>query len=318
MSDVKYNIIFAGTPDFALPSLLACIESKHNVCAVYSQPDKPRGRGQELSPSPVKKLAVEHNIPVHTPLNFKDPAAVAELKKYSPDLIVVVAYGMILPQEVLDVPKITCLNVHSSLLPRWRGAAPINRAIMAGDTETGVSIMQVVKELDAGAVYKQDKIKIKANDTASSLHDSLAEIGASALIDTINNIIPEGFKPEEQDSALVTYAAKINKSEGELDFSKTKSQLVFDFKGLQPWPGSYFFYNSDLIKVHAMYATEYEDIIEPGTIVSWNKDGLVIAAIDGCVVLTSLQFPGKKALMTKDIFNSKPDYFRVGTKLAKK
>lgn len=318
MNDFKYKVVFAGTPEFALPSLLACIESKHDVCAVYSQPDKPRGRGQELSPSPVKKLAVEHNIPVHTPLNFKDPAAVDELKKYSPDLIIVVAYGMILPQEVLDIPKITCLNVHSSLLPRWRGAAPINRAIMAGDTETGVSIMQVVKELDAGAVYKQAKIKIKENDTASSLHDSLAEMGAATLIDTIDNILPQGFKPEEQDSSLVTYAAKINKSEGKLDFCKTKSQLVLDFKGLQPWPGSYFEYNSKLIKVHAMYAAEYEDTAEVATIVGWDKGGLVIATIDGCIVITSLQFPGKKALMAKDIFNSKPDYFRVGVKLAKK
>ena len=314
MSNPRYKIVFAGTPNFAIPSLLACIKSNHDVCAVYTQRDKPRGRGQELSPSPVKKVATEHNIPVHTPLSFKNTEAISELKSYEPDLIIVVAYGMILPQEVLDIPKITCLNVHSSLLPRWRGAAPINRAIMAGDSETGVSIMRIVKELDAGAVFKQVKYSLNSDDDALTVHNCLARIGADALLDTVDEL-HNGHSPKEQDQSLVTYAAKIKKSEGELDFSLTKKQLILNFKGLQPWPGSFFRYNDQLIKVHDMFIKPCNIPSPPGTIMSWDKAGLVIKTIDGSVVITLLQFPGKKPCIAHDIINSKPDYFKIGTKI---
>ena len=206
-----YNIIFAGTPAFALPSLQACLDSHHNVCAVFTQPDKKAGRGQQRTPSPVKALAESHGVPVHTPPNFKAAEAVELMAQYQPDILVVVAYGMILPQSVLDIPRVECLNVHASLLPRWRGAAPINHAILAGDKETGVSIMRVVKALDAGPVYKMVACPIDAAVTTASLYTQLADMGADALLDVLNHALPEQHTPIEQSESGITYAGKIQR-----------------------------------------------------------------------------------------------------------
>jgi methionyl-tRNA formyltransferase len=304
------KIVFAGTPDFALPSLAVCLSSQHEVCAVYTQQDRPRGRGQKLSPSPVKELASKHNIPVHTPINFKSQDTIDELKSYEPDIIVVVAYGMILPQQVLDIPKITCLNVHASLLPRWRGAAPINRALMAGDSLTGVSIMRLVKELDAGDVYSMVKYQIKDDDIAATVYKKLAQIGADALIDTIDNQIALGISPTPQDHSKVTFAPKLSKLDGLVNFDNSTEQLILNFKGLQPWPGSYFHYHNETIKIHGIYSGERQG--NPGAILSWSKEGLEVATNDGSVILNTLQFPGKKPTLVSSIYGNKPNHFIIG------
>ena len=311
-----YKIVFAGTPDFAVPSLQACLESSHEVCAVYTQKDRPKGRGQILTPSPIKELAESADIPVHTPLNFKDPDVIATLNAYKPDLIIVVAYGMILPQSVLDIPVLTCLNVHASLLPRWRGAAPINHALMAGDSDTGVSIMQLVAKLDAGAVYHKATCAIKKTDTAADLYNALAVLGAEALRYTLDVLLPQQYIPIEQDQAKVTYAHKLSKVDGRVNFSLSATQIMLNFRGLQPWPGCYFTHGKLQIKVHAMLETGIESGLLPGTIISWGESGLELATATYNIIISKLQLPGKKAVYAKDLYCGQPSLFSVNKVVA--
>lgn len=309
----KYRIVFAGTPAFALPSLQACIDSEHEVCAVYTQKDRPKGRGQVLTPSPIKVLAQQAQIPVHTPDSCKDPDVIRVLSAYKPDILIVVAYGMLLPQSVLDIPRLTCLNVHASLLPRWRGAAPINHAIMAGDTETGVSIMQVVKALDAGPVYMTRRYEMIASDTAVTVYDTLAALGAEALIETLTDF--SVLTPKAQDPALVTYAHKLQKSDGLIDFTVSAIMIERRLRGLQPWPGCFFWLRDEPIKVHDAVAIEQSDKSPPGTIVSWDAHGLCVATSTLPILFTILQFPGKQRLSASALWKRLPEAFEVGTSL---
>ena len=233
-----YKIVFAGTPDFAVPSLQACLESSHEVCAVYTQKDRPKGRGQILTPSPIKKLAESADIPVHTPLNFKDPDVIATLAAYKPDLIIVVAYGMILPQAVLDIPVLTCLNVHASLLPRWRGAAPVQAAIIAGDSETGVSIQRMVLGLDEGDVMLEKRTGIEPEETAKDLMERLAELGGEALVQALDQLDLGTAKFIPQDPNSVTMTRKIRKQDGRLDWSLDPSALRRHVRAMNSWPGA--------------------------------------------------------------------------------
>ncbi|MCK5663276.1 MAG: methionyl-tRNA formyltransferase, partial [Thiotrichaceae bacterium] len=230
------KIIFAGTPDFAVPALQMLLDSEHEVLAVYTQPDRPAGRGRKLQPGPVKRLALSADIPVFQPVNLKNEADIAQLKGLNADLMVVVAYGLILSQTVLDVPKLGCINIHGSLLPRWRGAAPINRAIMAGDRETGVTIMRVVKQLDAGDMLHKTVCTIGEQETASELHDRMMVMGAEGLRKTLELMQTDQLNPEKQDEALVTYAHKLDKSESELDWAQSASDLARQVRGLNAWP----------------------------------------------------------------------------------
>ncbi|NLG77827.1 MAG: methionyl-tRNA formyltransferase, partial [Xanthomonadaceae bacterium] len=229
-----FSIVFAGTPEFSVPTLKALLDSRHRVAAVYTQPDRPAGRGRQLTASPIKRVALEHGIHVEQPATLKDAAAVARLASFSADLMIVVAYGLLLPQSVLDTPRLGCVNVHASLLPRWRGAAPIQRAILAGDRETGVTIMQMDAGLDTGPMLLQRSTPIAERETSATLHDRLAAIGAEALLDALDSL-PQ-IVPQAQPDEGVTYAAKIRKEEARIDWSRSASEIDRMVRAFDPWP----------------------------------------------------------------------------------
>ncbi|MDU9392788.1 methionyl-tRNA formyltransferase [Pseudomonas sp. zfem002] len=307
------RIVFAGTPEFAAEHLKALLASQHEIIAVYTQPDRPAGRGQKLMPSPVKQLAVDNGIPVLQPPTLRNPEAQAELAALQPDLMVVVAYGLILPQVVLDIPKHGCINSHASLLPRWRGAAPIQRAVQAGDAESGVTVMRMEAGLDTGPMLLKVSTPITAEDTGGSLHDRLAELGPPAVLQAIAGLDAGTLPGEVQDDALATYAHKLNKDEARLDWSRPAVELERLVRAFNPWPICHSSLGGEALKVLA--ATLAEGKGEPGEIVSASKDGLVVACGEGALCLTRLQLPGGKALNFSDLFNSRREKFTPGTVL---
>jgi methionyl-tRNA formyltransferase len=304
------RIVFAGTPEFAAEHLKALLGSPHQIVAVYSQPDRPAGRGQKLTPSPVKLLAMQHEIPVLQPQTLRDPAAQAELAALKPDLMVVVAYGLILPQVVLDIPRLSCINSHASLLPRWRGAAPIQRAVEAGDAESGVTVMQMEAGLDTGPMLLKVGTAISADDTGGSLHDRLAALGPQAVIEAISGLADGTLKGEVQDDSLATYAHKLNKDEARLDWSRPATELERLVRAFYPWPMCHSTLNGDAIKVHAAALGDGQGA--PGVILAADKSGLTVACGDGALRLTRLQLPGGKALNFSDLYNSRREQFAPG------
>lgn len=304
------RIVFAGTPEFAAEHLKALLGSSHQIVAVYSQPDRPAGRGQKLTPSPVKLLAMQHEIPVLQPQTLRDPAAQAELAALKPDLMVVVAYGLILPQVVLDIPRLGCINSHASLLPRWRGAAPIQRAVEAGDAESGVTVMQMEAGLDTGPMLLKVSTAISADDTGGSLHDRLATLGPQAVIEAISGLADGTLKGEVQDDSLATYAHKLNKDEARLDWSRPAIELERLVRAFHPWPMCHSTLNGDAIKVHAAALGDGQGA--PGLILAADKSGLNVACGDGALRLTRLQLPGGKALNFSDLYNSRREQFAPG------
>ncbi|MBT9529073.1 MAG: methionyl-tRNA formyltransferase [Pseudomonas sp.] len=311
------RIVFAGTPEFAAEHLKALLNSPYQVVAVYTQPDRPAGRGQKLMPSPVKQLALQHEIAVYQPQTLRDPAAQAELAALKPDLLVVVAYGLILPQVVLDIPRLGCINSHASLLPRWRGAAPIQRAIQAGDAESGVTVMQMEAGLDTGPMLLKVSTPISADDTGGSLHDRLAELGPPAVLQAIAGLATGSLRGEVQDDSLATYAHKLNKDEALLDWSRPAVELERLIRAFNPWPICHSSLNGAPLKVLAAHlVTEPgEGRGAPGEILAASKDGLTVACADGALRLTRLQLPGGKALNFADLFNSRREQFAVGSLL---
>ncbi|AMK77993.1 MULTISPECIES: methionyl-tRNA formyltransferase [Methylomonas] len=299
------KIVFAGTPDFAVPTLRALLDSPHQVCAVYTQPDRPAGRGRKLTASPVKELAVTANIPVYQPENFKSPEAIAQLAVLDADLMVVVAYGLILPQAVLDIPKRGCINVHGSLLPRWRGAAPIHRAVMAGDAKTGITIMNVVKKLDAGAMLYKAECPISADATSSSLHDQLAQMGAEGLVKVVDQIASGSLHSEPQDEALVTYAHKLEKQESNLDWQNSAVELDRKVRGLNAWPVAQTLYQGQVLRVWRSQVLDKAAEQAPGT-VDCKEHALDVATGDGVLRLLEVQLPGGKRIAGKDFMNAHP------------
>ena len=312
------KIIFAGTPDFAASHLPALIDAGLDVCAVYTQPDRPRGRGHKLLPSPVKEIALEHHIPVMQPESLKkDPEAVREFLDLKADLLVVVAYGLILPDDVIAGTKLGAINVHGSLLPRWRGAAPIQRSLWAGDKETGVTIMKIVSELDAGDALSHAKVAITATDTSESLYTKLAKIGPKALVEAINNI--ETLLPNAvaQDPALVTYATKLSKEEARLDWTQTAEITERHIRAYIPWPVAYFPFEGENVKVFGATCQVGQAGAQPGKILDVNPNGVLVATGNNtALLLTRMQFPGKKPLAFKDIYNARKDLFKVNSVLA--
>ena len=307
------RIVFAGTPEFAAEHLKALLASPHQLLAVYTQPDRPAGRGQKLMPSPVKQLALQHAIPVYQPQTLRDPAAQAELAALKPDLLVVVAYGLILPQVVLDIPRLGCINSHASLLPRWRGAAPIQRAIQAGDDESGVTVMQMEAGLDTGPMLLKVSTPISADDTGGSLHDRLAELGPPAVLQAIAGLAAGNIRGDVQDDRLATYAHKLNKDEALLDWSRPAVELERLIRAFNPWPICHSSLNGAPLKVLAAQLGEGSGA--PGSILAASKDGLTVACGDGALRLTRLQLPGGKALNFADLFNSRREQFAVGSLL---
>ncbi|WP_347988564.1 methionyl-tRNA formyltransferase [Methylomonas sp. AM2-LC] len=297
------KIIFAGTPDFAVPCLQALLESTHEVCAVYTQPDRPAGRGRKLTASPVKALALSADITVFQPENFKLPADVETLAHLNADLLIVVAYGLILPQAVLDIPKLGCINVHGSLLPRWRGAAPIHRAVMAGDDKTGITIMKVVKKLDAGDMLYKLECAITPTDTSSSLHDQLAKLGAKGLVETLGLIEKGLCIPEPQNEALVTYAHKLEKSEAQLDWRESAVVLDRKIRGLNAWPVAQTLFKGEVLRVWQCAVIEDEGPLPVGTI-STENNALDITTGQGILRLLEIQLPGGKRIAGKDFLNA--------------
>ncbi len=308
------RIVFAGTPEFAAAHLKALLGTDHQIVAVYTQPDRPAGRGQKLMPSPVKQLAVENFIPVLQPPSLKDAAAQAELAALQPDLLVVVAYGLILPQAVLDIPRFGCINSHASLLPRWRGAAPIQRAVQAGDAESGVTVMQMEAGLDTGPMLLKVRTPITAEDTGGSLHDRLAELGPPAVIEAIAGLASGTLMGEAQDDAQANYAHKLNKDEARIDWSRSAIDLERLIRAFNPWPICHSTLNEAPLKVLAGRIGEGQG--QPGEILAASKDGLTVACGSGALLLTRLQLPGGKALNFSDLYNSRREQFAVGTVLA--
>lgn len=311
------KIIFAGTPDFAAEHLKALIEAKYNIIAVYTQPDRPSGRGHKLTPSPVKSLALEHNIPVFTPVNFKEEADKVQFESLEADLAVVVAYGLILPERILSAPRLGCINIHGSLLPQWRGAAPIQRALLSGQKTTGVTIMQIVKELDAGDMLYKKEIAISNEDTSGSLFERLATCGAQALVEAMPKILKGELASEKQDSALVTYAQKLSKEESPLNFSLSAEELSLQVRGLNPWPVATTTFEDVVYKVFNAQALSQDnygnlDDLDNGAIVEVNNQGIVLKCAQGLLLLQTIQAPGKGRVSAGDFARSKKDLFVRG------
>lgn len=300
MSSLK--IIFAGTPEFAACHLRALLNTEHEIIGVYTQPDRPAGRGKKLTPSAVKEVALQHNIPVFQPASLKGFEAQEALASLGADLMVVVAYGLLLPQAVLDAPRLGCINVHGSILPRWRGAAPIQRAIEAGDKTSGVTIMQMDIGLDTGDMLLKRECNILPTDTSADLHDRLCEIGPPALIESLKDISEGNVSPEKQDDALSNYAKKIEKAEAEINWNESSDIIVRKILAFNPFPVAYSTLNGERLKIQKAKALNSECSKEVGQIFSTEND-IRVQARDGQIIIETLQLPGKKAMSSADFLN---------------
>jgi methionyl-tRNA formyltransferase len=307
------RIIFAGTPEFAAKHLAALYASEHNIIAVYTQPDRHAGRGKKLMPSAVKLLALDHGTPIYQPASLKNEEAQQALASLNADIMIVVAYGLILPKPVLDAPKLGCLNVHGSLLPKWRGAAPIQRAIWAGDKFTGISVMQMDEGLDTGAVLLEKSMAIIGAATSASLYDDLAELGPQILLETLENL--DNLTPTVQNNDEATYAHKLSKEEARIDWTLDAQQLARNVRAFNPWPFVWFIHNEESIKVWQVEVVESFGELTEGTIANVDKNGIEVATGEHNLLLSIIQIPGKKAQTVADIINGKPDLFVVGQRL---
>lgn len=306
------RIIFAGTPDFAAVHLQALLDAGFNIVAVYTQPDRPAGRGHKLTPTPVKVLAEQHGLPVFTPAHFKAEADLAAFESHEADLAVIVAYGLILPERVLKAPKLGCINVHGSLLPKWRGAAPIQRALLSGEKVTGVTVMQIVKALDAGDILATRELEITEEDTSGTLFERMSHCGAATLCEVLPDILAGRITPVPQDPALVTYAEKLSRDESPLDFTKSAAALAIQVRGLNPWPIATCKLADTVYKVFEVKAENTTASAAPGTIVKVNADGIAVACAQGTLVLKTIQAPGKSRVAAADLARSRKELFAEG------
>ncbi|ATV45155.1 methionyl-tRNA formyltransferase [Pectobacterium brasiliense] len=314
MSD-SLRIIFAGTPDFAARHLDALLSSGHEVVGVFTQPDRPAGRGNKLTPSPVKVLAEQHSIPVFQPKSLRPEENQAMVQALNADVMVVVAYGLILPQPVLSMPRLGCINVHGSLLPLWRGAAPIQRALWAGDSETGVTIMQMDVGLDTGAMLHKISCPILPQDTSATLYDKLAELGPCGLLETLEQLADGSAVAETQNDALATYAEKLSKEEARLNWQLSAEQLERCIRAFNPWPVSYFIVDEQPVKVWKAEVIAKAHGSQPGTIIQADKQGIQVATADGILNIQELQPAGKKVMAAQDLLNSRREWFVPGNTL---
>lgn len=303
------KIIFAGTPEVATAPLQALLQSGHDVIAVYTQPDRPAGRGKKLMPSPVKVLALQNDIVVEQPENFKSAEAREKLNSYQADLMVVMAYGLLLPTAVLETPKHGCVNIHVSLLPRWRGAAPVQHAILAGDNETGVTIMQMDKGLDTGAILHQQACAINDTDTSEHIYARLAEMAAPLLLQTLAEIESGKIKLIAQDNQYATYAHKIEKHDAKIDWLESSDIIDRKVRAYFPAPVAFFEWGGDLVRIWQGHPLKIFSDALPGAVVEFNKQGVTIQTSDGAYCITRLQFPGKNPLSAHEIFNAYQNKF---------
>lgn len=294
------KIVFMGTPDFSVPTLEHLIKADYNVELVITQQDKPRGRGKKLQYTPVKEKAIESGIEVFQPLNVNSPESLEKIKAINPDLIVVVAYGQILKQELLDIPKFGCINVHASLLPKYRGAAPINWAIINGENETGITIMEMERGLDSGDMIIKESIPIEIEDDYISIHDKLSNIGGELLVKAIQLIAQDKAEKESQDHSQSTYAPMIFKDLGRIDWNKSAVEIQNLVRGLKPWPSAYTDYNGEIVKIHKVRIEDKFKDGKIGEIVKVSQEGICINTIDKMIVIEELQFPNKRKMSTKE------------------
>ena len=294
------KIIYMGTPDFSVAPLEAILQAGHEVTAVVTQPDKQKGRGKEVQMTPVKECALKHGIPVLQPVKIKEPEAVAELKKYPADIFVVAAFGQLLTEEILNMPKFGCINIHASLLPAYRGAAPIQRVIINGEEKTGVTIQQMAKGLDTGDMLLKKEVIIDPKETGGSLHDKLSAAGAELIVEALSKIEKGEVVPEKQDDALSCYAKKLDKAMGLIDFDQSAVSIERLIRGLNPWPSAYTLYKGKTLKIWEADVVPLEKKEEPGTVVFVAKDFFDIATKEGALRVKSLQLEGKKKVAVKD------------------
>jgi methionyl-tRNA formyltransferase len=314
-STPSLKIIFAGTPAFSAAILQALLSTSHTITAVYTQPDRPAGRGRRLTASPVKELALQNNLSVYQPISLRDVNEQKIIADLQADVMVVVAYGLILPLPVLQTPRFGGINIHASLLPRWRGAAPIQRAILAGDKVTGITTMQMDAGLDTGAMLHKMECVINDDDTTDILHDRLVGLGIKAILKTVDDLTKNTLMPVAQNNSDATYAHKITKEEALLDWSKTAVELSRQIRGFNPWPVAYTRVAEQLIRVwHAEVLSETSNAM-PGTIVNISAHGIHVATGSGVLSLQKIQLPGGRVLPVNDILNSRQEDFLVGTQL---
>ena len=310
------KIVFAGTPDFAATHLRVLLDdARHQVIAVYTQPDRPAGRGKKLTASPVKLLAEERGIEVYQPLSLKPPEQLAILEQLGADLMVVVAYGLILPQTVLDTPRLGCINVHGSILPQWRGAAPIQRAVEAGDTETGVTIMQMDAGLDTGPMLSVARCPIGGTDTSGSVYARLEELGGPALVETIDKLNNGTAVALAQDNSLSSYAAKIDKKEAEINWADSAHVIDRRIRAFNPYPCTYSKINGQRIKIWIASPEDTAQSKLPGEILRADADGLLISCGQGCLLVSEIQLAGKSRMAVAEVLKSRADLFAVGRQL---
>jgi len=303
------RIAYAGTPEFAVPALIALLGSPHSVVGVLTQPDRPKGRGRQLASSPVKQTALDHGIPVSQPQSLRDQSARADLTAWRPDALVVVAYGLILPQAVLDLPRLGCFNIHASLLPRWRGAAPIQRAVLAGDPQTGITIMRMSAGLDTGPILLQQTIPITQADTAGSLHDSLSQLGARALLRALEGVEEGSLASRPQPAEGVTYAAKIDKSEAIIDWARSAAEIARQVRAFDPWPIAETQFAGEQLRIHKVLTVPATELpagvaAAPGTITVSRDGNVLVACGAGALTLLEVQRPGRRPISARDWANT--------------
>jgi len=298
------NIVFAGTPHFTLPCLDALFHSEHSVTAVYTQPDRPSGRGHQPQATPVKLWAEKHGLPVYQPIDFKKQQSIDELAALAPDILVVIAYGLILPQAVLTIPRHGCINVHASLLPRWRGASPIQQAILHQDQESGITLMKMDKGMDTGPVFKTVSCRVEPFETAGTLHDKLAQLATKPLLTLLDDLSTRHLTPEPQNHHLATYAPKISKGDAAINWQLSAKAIDSQIRAFNPWPIAYTHTKESTVRVHKARVINTQSHAVPGTIIAINKDGISVATGDQTLLIEQLQFAGGKAMSVKDWQNS--------------
>ena len=301
------NIVFAGTPDFAVPALKSIIQGGYTISGVYTQPDRPAGRGRKLTQSPVKVLAQQHNLPVYQPETFRCEHAQATLASLHPDIMIVVAYGLILPAAVLQIPRLGCINLHASLLPRWRGAAPIQRCIMAGDRETGVTLMQIEQRLDAGPMLFSDHCPVDEKETGQTLHDKLAAIGGTLLDNHLSSILSGNTLPKPQNEALSCHAPKIGKAEARIDWQDSATVIDRKIRAFNSWPVAETMLDNTMLRIWSAHpAPSAVPEGEPGELLRTADHELVVHCGDGSLYLDEVQLPGGRRMPIRDFLNAHP------------
>lgn len=309
---MSFKIIFAGTPQFAVPVLQKLLTSKHEVIGVYTQPDRPAGRGRQSTTSPIKIFAQQHHLPVYQPKSLRDVKEQQKLCQLKPDIIVVVGYGMLLPKAVLEIPKQGSINVHPSLLPRWRGPTPVQSALLAGDKKTGVTVMQLNERIDAGDILKQIEYEIQKNDTSKILYEQLFDIGADLLMETLDDLQQGTVIPRPQNEAEATYTKKIQKNDAKIDWTLSAKQLANQVRAYNDWPVAFTIFNGQQFRIWKAVALNEHSTEIPGTVIRVNKQGIDVATGENVLRLLRVQLPGKKPLAVEDFVNAYANQFIPG------